>query len=121
MLRSLLLLVLFLLLGQAQCPNPKKIEKSVCDGWATNDKAALNRAVDAFARSLNPKRNLNENARTLANWLEKQPCIRQVGIPTDVVATEPPGIDLLVVHQNGSKRTFSLLFGQDQVKLSNSY
>lgn len=114
-------LLLLLLVGQADCTNTKKIEKSVCDAWASSDKRTLDQAVDQYARSLNPNRTMNENARALADWLEKQPCIRRVGIPSDVVATEPPGMDLVVENRDGSKRTFSMLFGRDNVKLSNSY
>ena len=121
MTRSLLLFSLTLLLVQVDCTNPKKLTQSVCDAWASSDKSALDKAVDRFARSLDPKKTMNENARALADWLEKQPCIRQVGIPTDVVATEPPGLDLTVVHRDGSKRTFSVLFGKTTIKLSNSY
>ncbi len=119
--QTLLFVTLSLLLAQADCTNTKKLDKSVCDAWTLTDKAALDRAVDEFARSLDPKLLMADNARAIANWLEKQPCIREVGVPTDVVATEPPGLDLMVVHNDGSKRTFSMLFGKSNVKLSNSY
>ncbi|WP_084447249.1 hypothetical protein [Hymenobacter roseosalivarius] len=107
------------------CTKSKNAGAGVCDTWPTAANAAqstraLDRTVDSFARSLDPQLPLPANARAIAEWLEKQPCIEQVGIATDVVTTEPPGLDLTVRHRNGSKRTFSMLFGKDYVKLSNS-
>ncbi len=121
MAKILLSLALTLLLAQVDCTNPKKLTDSVCDTWASSDKAALDKAVDRFARSLDPKKTMNENAHAIADWLEKQPCIRHVGIPSDFVATEPPGLDLVVEHRDGKKRSFSILFGKDKVRLSYSY
>lgn len=56
--RTFFLLALTLLLGQADCTNIKKLDKSVCDAWAFTDKAALDRAVDSFARLYSVSRTL---------------------------------------------------------------
>jgi hypothetical protein len=124
--RPILLYSILLAFAYCSCTKSKKADLGVCDAWpadanAAQSTSALDRAVDSFARSLDPTLPLHDNARTIAHWLEKQPCIQQVGIAMDVVTTEPPGLDLTVIHRNGSKRTFSLLFGKDKVKLSNSY
>ena len=119
--RTLLLLALTLLLGQADCTNTKKLDKSVCATWAFTDKALLDQAVDTFARSLDPKQPMDGNARAIANWLEKQPCIRQVSLPAIVVETLPPALDIGAFHRDGTKRTFSVQFGPDKIKLSYSY
>ena len=108
------------------CTDTATVPVAVCQAWPTGAQAprparALNHAVDAFARTLDPRQPMRNNARAVARWLAQQPCIRQVGIADDAVATEPPGLDLTVIHRNGSQRTFSLLFGKDHVKLSNSY
>lgn len=121
MLRILLLLALTLLLAQADCTNTKKSANSVCDSWTLTDKATLDKAVDRFARSLDPKRPMNENARVLADWLEKQPCIKQVIVPSTIIQTFPPGLDIAVTHNDGSKRSFSMLFSNENVRLSYSY
>ena len=119
--RTLFAVTLMLLLAQTDCTNTKKLADSVCDAWTLTDKAALDRAVDSFARSLDPKLPMKENARAIADWLEKQSCIRQVSLPERVIETLPPALDIGAFHRDGTKRTFSVQFGQNKIKLSYSY
>lgn len=119
--RILLSFSLVVLLAQIDCTNTKKSTDSVCDSWAANDKAALDRAVDRFTRSLDPKRSMNENAKAIADWLEKQPCIKQASLPSRTVETLPPAMDITVRHRNDSTRTFSIQFDPKKVSLSYSY
>ncbi len=117
---------LFTLLQVSCAKSRKSAAGGVCDSWPTTQTGtkvspALDRAVSDYLSSLDPKQPIDTNARAIKAWFDQQPCVRQTILPTTAVQTEPPGLDIAVMHQNGSRRTFSILFFPNKVRLSYSY
>lgn len=115
---------LLVLMGLS-CRDTSRAPATVCDSWPVDQpkesSQKLNQAVDAFARTLDPKQPMRNNAQAIARWLEQQPCIQQAGVSSRVVETEPPVLDIEARHRNGTRRTFSVQFARSKVTLSYSY